>query len=375
MLTPHVQNLQNLRTRLGALGLALALGGACKKEQEMSDDVAGPPASDADDDDSKTPADGSGGRESAPDPSTDSRKRTGGLAGIAVGLVSDAKDAAKRPLTVIPADVEFVFSVDVQPLMAMTAMATMRDLMLQQATKDEGKGEVLDRARECGLDIAKMQMVTLAGKDSHSVGVIRGTGYGKPEAYECLAKWMKTTPDPEPLEVLEIDGTKVLVSEEDRGYFLDDDTILMVDKELLDAVDRLRKGEGKAVTDGDLGPTIAKVEQEEQAWLAMRGGPDSAFSSPDVADVTAAWGTMHYDEKLVTTFSMQSATADGAEKAHKVLQEGIDQAKQMTSMLGIPATVHTGLELKRDGEVITLTSTMSQADLEGVSNAFKTFMH
>lgn len=367
---------------------ALVLG-ACKDEAKPSADSAAPAA--ADEGDEADEADEAGGDSKAegddgqtagtgparPSSDTAANPKKGGLAGLALGIVTDAKEASKTPVTLIPPSARVVVHVELEPLRGLKIYELVRDAMLKETDPDKDQDATLRRLQACNLDPDKAKSLTLGVDDGdHTVGVIKGPGFGKFSNLECFEKQLEADGKETGFEIKTVDGEKVLEDEGDRIYSLGDDAILLVDKELLDATLPLRNGKGDNVTGGPLAKLLEGVDQNKDAWfVAGRGGKSSPFGYTAMGEAEAMHGVMDItggDLSWAWTIDAKSDTA--AETIESEINRGVGQLKPMGSMFGLPSGLDKKIDVEREDEHVTVSMTLTSTELDAVASAFRTFL-
>jgi hypothetical protein len=308
-------------------------------------------------------------------PQTAATKKKGGLAGLAVGIVTDAKEAAKGPWTQLPASTRWLVHVELAPLRKSPMFDVTRDLILKSIGPDDDAAATARRLRTCKLEPDALERITLAiSSNEHAVAIAVGEGFGVADNYACLATELRKDGKPVEFELTGEGEQRVLVHDGDHAYFLADDTVMMADKELDEEVAVVRKGTGESAATGPLAPLIEKVTASKQSWMVMANdGTGSSVGSGAMSKAIAMWGTATYDGELSLSWVTEAAgTADGRE-IEAQLESTLGEFKGVSSMLGLPSGFESKVKLERDDKRITLSVTMDEADLKAIDSAFRRF--
>src|SRR5690606_4216430 len=139
-------------------------------------------------------------------------------------------------------------------------------------------------------------------------------------------------------DIADHEGAKRIVLDrgETHGYFLSDDALLLVDKEIDAEVARLREGEGTSVrTGGDLKATIARVKTDDHAWVAARVVDflRRDMGGAPIGTMHEFWGSARYEGELSVAFGARLDDASAATSARDMAQKQLDEMKTMLPMI------------------------------------------
>ncbi len=378
------------RLLLTCLVGSLVFGG-CKDGDEPSGD--GAPAA-ADDgagkggDDGKSAADdgkagdggqagddGKAGDDGQTPPSTDPKTgpKKGGLAGIALGVVTDAKEAAKTPVNLLPPSVRIVIHVELEAVRELELYELVRNAMFKESDPDRDHAATLRRLQACNLDPDKATSFTMGVDDGdNAVAVIKGPGFGKFANFECLQTQLRTDGKDVKFSIETVDGEQFVEHDGDRLYVLNDDALLLVDKELAEEALKVRDG-GDNVTTGPLAKRLGEVDQQKHAWfVAGRGGKSQPFGYTSMADADGMSGVFDLTGgDMAWSWTIDAKDASSATAIEAEVTKSVGELKSMGSVLGLPSGFESKIETERKDARVTVSMSLTKKEVEGIATALR----
>lgn len=367
------------RPRLrGAVSFAIVLALACKKEDDAP--AADPAAEAASADPDAAPekvekADPAPAKEPAKDGGTTGAGK-GGIAALAKGLIDEAKAAPGDPLALVPASAVLVAQVQWLPFKLVPGWEDARAAILREVGDGEEKLRVF---RDCELDIEQMQSVTFAMVEGkHGLAIVNGPGFGVAKNHECAIGKLRGSGKEAEYELADHEGAKRLVLEKGDtfGYFLADDSLLVVDKEIDAEVAGLREGKGTSVKASGLQTTIARVDTTRHAWFASRivDFMKTQMGASPMGEVHEMWGSAHYEGEMALKFGSRLNDAAAATSVRDQAQKQLDEMKSMLPMLGVSAALAAKITFGAEDDRFTVDVSMTEAEMASIRTAIKGFM-
>ncbi len=359
---------------VGLVALATSSCNAQQRKDQAARTEPAPaeaPQGKATDDDS--PASSAG----ATTPTKDPDKRTGGLSGLTRDFIAEAKRATVEPLRLVPNTATILGQLRPGPMLAYGPAADLWDRLERE------QGDVrtaMDVVRACmGKADAIEDIVLGMDDDDHAILAMRGKGLGTEQLWECFGTEARSrggdwnvvfTGKPRG------EGPQ-LSSDDDPGYFIDDDTVVIVSKEWDVDFAALRRGETKPAIDDRLAPMAGRIGTDRTFWvlgevttslaigfvaLGMDGAEDFALSI-DIEDDTAVLDGS-------TTFASEGAANGVKDK----LQKQFDEIESVLPMLGAPATVGPKIQFEHEGDEVRLGFALTRDEIEGIRRGLESML-
>lgn len=311
-------------------------------------------------------------------PAKDAGKATdkGGIAALAKGVIDDVKAAPADPLTLVPASAVLVAQVQWVPFKLVPGWADARAALV----KEIGDGErTLESLRECQLDLEQVQSVTFAMMEGeHGLAVVNGPGFGVVKNHECAIDKLRAAGKAPEYELVDHEGSKRIVLEkgDSFGYFLGDDAVLIVDKEIDAEVAGLRDGKGTSVKTGALQTTLARVDTKKHAWFAGRvvDFMKKGVSGSPIGEIHELWGTAHFEGDMALHFGARVADAAAATSARDMAQKQLEEMKSMLPMFGISAGLTAKVTFAATDDRFTFDVSMTESEMSSLHTAIKGLM-
>lgn len=349
-----------LRNRV-LLGLVLALG--CKKDEPAP--PADPPTA------SEAKEDALPEKPQTPPKTGDAAgDGKGGLAALTKGLIDDVKATPADPLALVPSSAVLVAQMQLVPFKLVPGWEDARAKI-----ESEMKGGEIAKLRGCQLDVDQLQSVVFAMfEGEHALAIVNGPGFGVVKNHECAVQELG---DPEYALVEHEGGWRISLDHGDTyGYFLADDSVLIVDKEIDAEVATLRAGEGTSVASGPLKVTLDRVDKTRHAWFAGRvvGFLKSQLGASSMGEMHELWGTAHFEGDLSLGFGARFADAATATSTRDSAQKQLDEMKSMLPMIGVSPALASKITFAAEDDRFTVNVSMTEAEMTSIRAALKSFM-
>jgi hypothetical protein len=206
--------------------------------------------------------------------------------------------------------------------------------------------------------------VVTVGIDPTSEGasiVVAGPGVGKLDNVKCLAG--KSTDGKVKLE--QVDGKDVLSlgGGESFGHMVDDNHLVIATKNWNDTVKGLVGGTGTSVAAGGLKDVMARADQSQEMWFAMKIPADLAggMKGSPVEKVTDVAGSLDIkaDNSIAFAVSMGAGTADDAAAVSK----GLTDMKPLLAASGAPSDLTDKIKIESAEAIVKISLELTGEDL------------
>ena len=279
-------------------------------------------------------------------------------------------------MNLLPASVRIVIHVELEPLRKFEMYELMRDAMLKEADPDRDYSATLRRLRACNLDPDEATSFTMGIDDGdHTVGVIKGPGFGKFANFECFEKQLRTDGKDIKFSIEQGIGEKYVEGRDDgdRIYMLNDDAILLADKEVVEEALEVRGG-GDNVTTGALAKRLEAVDQKKHAWfVAGRGSKTQPFGYGAMGDAEAMSGTMDLsDGDMAWAWTIEGKDTSSATAIETEINRVVtSDLKSMGSMFGLPTGFETKIKTEREDAQVTVSMELTGKEVDNISSAMR----
>jgi hypothetical protein len=239
---------------------------------------------------------------------------------------------------------------------------------LKGVVESKGK-EQLDAMAACNLGLDKWKSVTFGttaeGDDEKMAAVVIADGIGKKENLDCAFNKLKEKEGKDPWTVKE-DGKLLELEKGAIAYVVDDNTIAVGGKAWAADVQKLTKGEGKSVFDGEMKDLIGRADTGKQIWFAGKlpdsvGGMAKEQLGAAPKDVA---GFVDFSSGIAMQASVGVATKEEAEAA-KTKIEGLynGMAKDLAKAQGASEDMLNSVKFGTDGTTFTVEMKASDDDV------------
>ena len=304
------------------------------------------------------------------------RRRTVFLLVVASVLVA-CKAGRGKLEELVPDGATGLVSVDAQAIVKSDLYARAR-LLLEQ--NPEAKAQLEGLKTDCGLDMESVQnyVVGFDAVGQNVVAAIRMPNIGKKSAIDCgIGKLPKD--DDVKLVVSEAEGRVALDMDDGKvkGWALDDDTLVIVTKGWVEAVQQRVKGEGKAAVDNYLKDAVALADRERHIWFA---GEMPTIVAPFIED-TPAKGLLRVAGGLNVTTDFDVVVAAAfvdeatAKTAKDTVQGLVDAGKAVAIERGVPKAAVDSLVFEQEAAIVRVKAKVPVAELvESTTAGFTNYL-
>ncbi len=244
----------------------------------------------------------------------------------------------------------------------------------------EGKGkEQLDAMAACNLGLDKWKSVTIGasndGDNDKMAVVVVADGIGKKDNLDCAFNKIKEKEGKDPWTVKE-DGKVLELEKGQVAYVVDDNTLAVAGKAWATDVQKLTKGEGKSVFDGEMKDLIGRADTGKQVWFAGKlpdgvGGmaKDQLGATPkDVA------GYIDFSSGLAVQASVGVGTKEEAESVKTKVEALFALVKDKAKETGASEDAINSVKFGTDGAAVTFEAKASDDDVKNGMEKMKNFM-
>lgn len=277
----------------------------------------------------------------------------------AVAAAGGAADAAAA-LKYVPDASAIVAQMNLKSLVALPGAEAGVTMAL--AMNPDAK-PMMDALAGCEMSWKSFEVVTI-GVDPMTEGasiVVAGPGVGKLDNIKCLAS--KSTDGK--VKVEQVDGKDVLSlgGGESFGHMVDDNHLVIATKGWNDTVKGLVAGTGTSVAAGGLKDVMARADQSQEMWFAMKIPADLAagMKGSPVEKVTDVAGSLDIkaDNAIAFAVSMGAGTADDAAAVSK----GLTDMKPLLAASGAPADLTDKIKIESAEAIVNITLELTGEDL------------
>lgn len=250
---------------------------------------------------------------------------------------------------------------------------------LKGMVESKGKDQ-LDAMTACNLGLDKWKSVTIGasndGDNDKMAVVVVADGIGKKENLECAFTKMKEKEGTDPWTVKE-DG-KVLEMAKDGAvaYVVDDNTLAVAGKAWASDVQKLTKGEGKSVFDGEMKDLIGRADTGKQVWFAGKlpdavGGMAKEQLGATPKDVA---GYVDFSSGVAMQASVGVGTKEEAESVKTKVEALFALVKDKAKEVGASEGTINSVKFGTDGAAVTIEAKANDDDVKAGMEKLKPFM-
>jgi len=250
---------------------------------------------------------------------------------------------------------------------------------LKGMVESKGKDQ-LDAMAACNLGLDKWKSVTIGASndfDNDKMAlVVVADGIGKKENLECAFTKMKEKEGTDPWTVKE-DG-KVLEMAKDGtvAYVVDDNTLAVAGKAWASDVQKLTKGEGKSVFDGEMKDLIGRADRGKQVWFAGKL-PDAvgAMAKEQLgATPKDVAGYVDFSSGIAMQASVGVGTKEEAESVKTKVEALFALVKDQAKSAGASEGTINSVKFGTDGAALTVEAKANDDDVKASMEKLKPFM-
>jgi hypothetical protein len=338
----------------GMIAAALLVAGGCQSGEKKAEGDKTAAKGDAAKGGEVKADDAKGGEAKADDAAGGEAKPADAVA--AAGGAADAAAALKY----VPDASAIVAQMNLKSLVALPGAEAGVTMAL--AMNPDAK-PMMDALAGCEMSWKSFEVVTI-GVDPMTEGasiVVAGPGVGKLDNIKCLAG--KSTDGKVKLE--QVDGKDVLSlgGGESYGHMVDDNHLVIATKGWNDTVKGLVAGTGTSVAAGGLKDVMARADQSQEMWFAMKIPADLAagMKGSPVEKVTDVAGSLDIkaDNAIAFAVSMGAGTADDAAAVSK----GLTEMKPLLAASGAPADLTDKIKIESAEAIVNVTLELTAEDL------------
>lgn len=382
-----------MRASVLSIGLLVAVTGACKDEPATTaaaDDGAGAEAgADAAGDAAKaeggedgTKADGGaedgaeGGASGDQAEGGSAAQGKGGLAGLTLDLVDQARRSNRDLARYVPDSAEYLVRLRFAELFAYEPFT---EIWRKTEARNEDFQTSVSALLECMVSLERFEDVVIGfDSEEHLVLAVHAEGLGKDETWRCLDFTEKSRGKDWDLVLTGTargDGPQLVNDDGDHGYFPDDDTLVITSKEWDAEVVALLAGTGTPAVEGQLAAPAGRIAPETPLWLAGRIGPSAATElavTPfaGMVDISLAVRISGDDLAFATTFD--AGEAADATRMKDELTRGLKEMEGFFPILGFPTTFASSLTFEAEGDLVSLDFSLTKSDVSSIHGAIGT---
>ncbi|MCH9688084.1 MAG: hypothetical protein K0V04_42025 [Deltaproteobacteria bacterium] len=342
------------------VGVVATTGGACTNDGSPA---SPPPAGDgAPDVAADTPADGKPEADQPDDGKS-------GLTDLTRAVVEDARRSVTEPLRLIPSGAHFIGQFRVGPTLAYPPTAKLWE---EGEKKQVEFGIAMDVLRTCLGSLETIEDISFGfDSESHLVVVGRGKGLGTQEQWRCFER---TTIAKDKEFDFVFTGTAQdqgpqLMSSDDPGFFVGDDTVVLIDGDWRTEFEALRAGTRKPAIEGPLAAAVARVNTESPFWMAgLSEGPlvaaldDGALH--EMEDFTFAMQIE--DDQLRVAINADAGQPSDAKAARDELQHTFDEFKAVLPTLGLSSSFSSRVKFEVEGDEVSVAMSFEPSEIESM---------
>src|SRR5690606_29678957 len=209
-------------------------------------------------------------------------------------------------------------------------------------------------------------------QDDRAVLVGHATGLGTEGTWRCFQDESTARGKPFDLGLTRTprgEGPQIREDGGDVGYFIGDDTVVLVSKDWIAEAEARLRGEGTAAIDGSLAVVAGRVQPDAPQGVVGRiTGPAEiglvGRPRAGIDDVSVSLGLPGSDLEL-------RIEADAGEKADATrvrdeLQRQLREFEGVLPLMGFPGTVAPKLAFETEGDLVSLAFVLTEAELRGL---------
>lgn len=297
----------------------------------------------------------------------------GGLTRLTREVIEQARREAADPLLLIPNAADYV--VDVRPA-ELLAHDELRLLWSKAEASDPDIQAVMDVMRGClgRLEAIDRVVVGFIDKD-HVVMVAHAKGLGTEATWRCLRD--ETTARGKSFD-LELTGTprgkgpQILETGKDGGdlgYFVDDDTAVVLTKEWDPEFLARMRGEGTPAIEGELAATAGRMDQDASLRVVGRitGDAERDLVGTPMAGIDDVSLTIRVrGQDLELHMESDAGEPTDATRVRDELTTQVESFKGFLPMLGFPSSVAPKIAFETEGDLVSLRLSLTGDELRGL---------
>ncbi len=232
--------------------------------------------------------------------------------------------------------------------------------------------------RTCRIPLETIDEVVFGMReDDQKVMVVRSRGIGTAATWDCLRT--ETAAQGDPLDLVTTgaapDAGPHVRGPDELGYFLDDDTVVVVSKAWDAQVQERLRGEGSPALEGSLRAPFTRVTAEHPLWvLGLTTDTESSMAGTPMAGVDdVAVDVSLADGDLVLALSSDAGEKADAVRVRDELTRQLGEFRSILPMLGVPPSLGPKLEFVSEGDLVSLGLTITSDELRGLREAVDRF--
>lgn len=297
-----------------------------------------------------------------------------GLGALTRELVEQARRTSSDPLRLVPDAAQYLVQVRPPELLAHPELQTV--WTKAESTNPDVRTS-MEVVRRCLGRLEAIEQVVLGfDAEGHVALVARAKGIGTEATWRCLRDETTTrgrsfditltgTPRGKGHQLRQSEGK----GEGDLGYFVDDDTVVLVTKEWDAEVSARGRDEGTAAIDGQLASVASRVPPDAPLWVVGRiaGTGVSMLASTPMAgleDVSFSLRVQGRDLELQTI--VDAGDADDALRMRDELQRQFDQFESILPIMGFPASLGPKFTFVAKDDLLSLSLALTEDELVGL---------
>lgn len=300
-----------------------------------------------------------------------SKPSAGGLADLTRELVADARRKASDPPLLLPDAAHFVLTTRPAELLAQEQLGA---LWATAEGKNAEMALAMDVVRACLGRLEAFERLAIGWDDQgHAAVVGRAKGLGTEAMWTCLRDQTKQRGKPFELELTKTprgEGPQLRESDgEDLGYFVDDDTVVLLSREWDAEVSPRLRGEGTPALEGQLAPAAGRVSRDAPLWLVGRVSEKTArgmAGSPTAGVTDLALSITLPDGDLQLHFDGDAGEPADATRVRDELTTQLESIRSVLPVMGLPASVGPKIAFETEGDLVSLRLLLTREELRGL---------
>jgi hypothetical protein len=277
----------------------------------------------------------------------------------------------------VPDGATGIVSVDAQALIKSELYTKTKALAEQNP---EAKAAMDALKSECGLDVETMKsyVVGFDVAGQNVLWAVEMPSIGKKGALECAVGKLPASE----LKIVVSEGegrTELDIAEgKAKGWSLGDDSLVVVSKGWVEAVQQRTKGEGKAAVDFYLKDAVALADRDRHVWFA---GEVPTIAAPFLAETPAKGllrvaGGMNVTSELDIVASAAFSDEASAKAAKDAVQALVDAGKAVAIEQGVPKSAVESLAFEHDGAIVRAKVKLPASELiDSTIGSFTQYMN
>lgn len=386
-----------MRAPVLSIGLLVAVTGACKDEPnttaaagdgagaEAGANAAGDAAkAEGGEDGAKADGGAEGGAEDGAEGGAsgdqteggDATHGKGGLAGLTLDLVDQARRSNRDLARYVPDSAEYLVRLRFAELFAYEPFT---EIWRKVEARNEGFRTGVSALLECMVSLERFEDVVIGfDSEEHLVLAVHAEGLGKDETWRCLESVARSRSKDWDMVLTGTargDGPQLVSDDGDHGYFPDDSTLVMTSKAWDAEVVALLAGTGTPAVEGQLAAPAGRIAPETPLWLAGRIGSSAATEmtgTPFVGMVDISLAVRIADDDLAFAATFDAGEVADATRMKDELTRGLKEMEGFFPILGFPATFASSLTFETEGDLVSLDFSLTKSDVGNIYDAIGT---